>query len=172
MLFADVKNFSMIREELAPEFFSTFIDRVSSVVYGLPVKSVFRNTWGDGLFMVFKDVLDCAELAVKLLETIEAVAWEKLGLPKDTTIRIGVHYGPVYRQMDKIIRRYNYFGSHVNRAARIEPVTTPGCIFTSEQFAAELALLGEHDYVTEYVGVEELAKEFDRCTLYQLARRQ
>ena len=63
LLFADVKNFSMIREELTPEFFSTFIDKVSSVVYDLPVKSVFRNTWGDGLFMVFKDALDCAELA-------------------------------------------------------------------------------------------------------------
>ena len=142
---------------------------MSNVVNESP--TLFQNTWGDGLFVVFGNVLDCAETALTLLERVERIDFENVGLPADTTIRIGVHSGPVYRSLDRIIRRKNFFGAHVNRTARIEPVTTPGCIFASEQFAAELAVLGNHEYVTEYVGEEKLAKDYDKCALYRLARR-
>ena len=37
-------------------------------------------------------------------------------------MRIGLHTGPVFEDYDAIIGRNNYFGSHVSRAARIEPV--------------------------------------------------
>ena len=84
---------------------------------------------------------------------------------------MGIHAGPVYRHLDKIIARYNYFGSHVNRAARIEPVTLPGAAFTSEQFAAAVAVEAPQKFVCEFVGVEWLAKDYDRCALYRLARR-
>jgi class 3 adenylate cyclase len=73
--------------------------------------------------------------------------------------------------MDPIIGRENVFGSQVNRAARIEPVTTPGCAFASEQFSAMLAAEDGHIFTTEYVGIEELAKGYDRCPLYLLGRR-
>jgi pilus assembly protein FimV len=94
-----------------------------------------------------------------------------MDLPPDTALRLGLHAGPVYPHLDKIIERRNFFGSHVNRAARIEPVTTPGCAFASEQFAAALAVEPGHDFVCEYVGVEHLAKDYDRCPLYRLGRR-
>jgi class 3 adenylate cyclase len=73
--------------------------------------------------------------------------------------------------MDKIISRQNFFGSHVNRAARIEPVTTPGCAYASEQFAALVAVECGDNFVCDYVGVEDLAKDYDRCPLYRLRRR-
>lgn len=108
---------------------------------------------------------------MRLLDRVEKVNWERVGLPADTTVRMGIHAGPVYPGLDTIIRRRNFFGSHVNRAARIEPVTTPGCAFTSEQFAASLAVESRHDLVCEYVGIEELAKGYDRIPLYRLGRR-
>ena len=132
------------------------------------VKPQFQNTWGDGLFVVFKDALECAELAVQSPQRIKQVKWQALGLPADTTVRIAVHFGPVFRHLDKIIGRNNYFGSQVNRTARIEPVTTPDCIFASEQFAAELAVHKGHPFRIEFVGIETLAKSYDRCALYQL----
>jgi class 3 adenylate cyclase len=95
-----------------------------------------------------------------------------MGLPADTTVRLGLHAGPVYPQLDRLIGRHNFFGSHVNRAARIEPVTTPGCAFASEQFAAALVVEPGHAFVCEYVGVEALAKGYDRCPLYRLGRRE
>ena len=51
-------------------------------------------------------------------------------------------------------------------------MTTPGCAFTSEQFAAALAVEPGHAFVCEYVGVEHLAKDYDRCPLYRLGRRE
>jgi class 3 adenylate cyclase len=116
-------------------------------------------------------VADCAQAAVQLLERAEQFNWGPLGRETSTPVRIGVHAGPVFSCFDPIIGRTNYFGSHVNRAARIEPVTMPGCAFASEQFAALLEVEARQDFVCEYVGVEELAKHYDRCPLYRLARR-
>jgi class 3 adenylate cyclase len=83
-------------------------------------------------------------------------------------VRIGLHTGPVFEAHDAIIGRNNYFGSHVSRAARIEPVTAPGCAFVSEQFAAALAMTPGHDFVCEYLGMQPLAKDYDICPLYRL----
>jgi len=85
--------------------------------------------------------------------------------------KLGMHAGPVYPMWDEIIERQNFFGSHVNRAARVEPVTTPGAAFSSAEFAAAITVASRHDFLCEFIGVEWLAKEYDRCALYQLARR-
>ena len=171
MLFADVKDFSKIREEHSPRFFLRFLHEVDGALRSLKAAPTFSNTWGDGLYLVFDRVADGAQAALRLLERAQQLNWKDLGLAETTPVRIGIHAGPVFSDMDPIIRRRNYFGSHVNRAARIEPVTMPGCAFTSEQFAALLAMEPGHEFVCEYVGVEPLAKEYDRCPLYRLTRR-
>jgi class 3 adenylate cyclase/tetratricopeptide (TPR) repeat protein len=171
MLFADVKNYSMLDEEQAPAFVATFIGEVARVIGGLAVPPDFQNTWGDGLYLVFPDVVSCADFALRLLDRVRLVDWPGMGLPADTTVRMGIHAGPVYPHYDAIIGRQNFFGAHVNRAARTEPVTTPGAAFTTEQYAAALAVHPAHDYACEFVGVEWLAKEYDRCALYRLVRR-
>src|SRR5438874_2153437 len=94
----------------------------------------------------------------------------QFGLPADAALRVGMHAGPVFQRTDPIIGRANCFGSRVTRAARIEPATTPGCAFVSEQFAALLAVEAGDEFVCEYVGEEELAKGFDRCALYRIER--
>lgn len=171
MLFADVKNYSRLDDERTPLFVATLLGEVRRVIDGLPRPPAFRNTWGDGLYLVFDRVVDCAEFAMRLLERTPEVDWAGLGLPGDTTFRIGIHAGPVYRQRDEIIERENFFGGHVTRAARIEPVTVPGAAFASEQFAAALTAEPGHDFVCEFVGTEWLAKASGRSTLYRLARR-
>jgi class 3 adenylate cyclase len=171
MLFADVKNFSRLDDVRYPDFFSTFLDEVKSVIEEKSPRPAFVNTWGDGLYVVYDRVVDGADFALRLVDRVRGVKWADLGLPVDTTVRIGMHAGPVYQRMDPIIGRENVFGSQVNRAARIEPVTTPGCVFASEQFAAALAVEVGHPFSCEYVGIEELAKGYDRCALYLLGRR-
>jgi class 3 adenylate cyclase len=171
MLFSDVKNFSRLSDTQLPVFLIKFFDEVADVIAASPHPPTFRNTWGDGLFLVFDRVSECADFALRLLDRMDQVHWEAMDLPPDTALRLGLHAGPVYPHLDKIIERRNFFGSHVNRAARIEPVTTPGCAFASEQFAAALAVEPGHDFVCEYVGVEHLAKDYDRCPLYRLGRR-
>ncbi len=170
MLFADVKNFSKLREEQTPAFFVSFLGVVAREIAASSHQPVFANTWGDGLFLVFENPTSCADFALRLLERIERTDWTKFDLPPDTTIRMGIHAGPVYATQDKIIGRTNFFGAHVNRAARIEPVTTPGCAFTTDQFASLLAIEAGESFRCEYVGVEDLAKGYDRCVLYRLSR--
>ena len=172
MLFADVKNFSKLREKQAPDFFRKFLALVQTALVAGLTQPLFGNTWGDGLYLVFDDVVPCADFALRFLESLEAVDWQALGLPKESGVRIGMHAGPVFRGHDPIINRENFFGSHVSRAARIEPVTVPGCAFASEQFAAALAMTPGHGFLCEYLGIEKLAKDYDdRCPLYRLTRR-
>jgi class 3 adenylate cyclase len=171
MLFADVKNFSRLPERKAPEFFMAFLQRVRQVLEHSPVQPCFKNTWGDGLFVVLDTVRDCADFALRLLDDLERLDWIGLGLPEDTGIRIGLHTGPVFQGQDPIIERDSYFGTHVSRAARIEPVTAPGSAFASEQFAASLAMEAPEEFRCEYLGLHDLAKGFDRCPLYRVMRR-
>jgi class 3 adenylate cyclase/tetratricopeptide (TPR) repeat protein len=171
MLFADVKDFSKLREENSPRFFQRFLEEVAAVLRALRCPPIFSNTWGDGLYLVFDHVVDCAEAALHLLERVDQLDWKGLGFGATTPVRTGIHAGPVFSGIDPIIGQRNFFGSHVNRAARIEPVTIPGCAYTSEQFAALLAVEPNHHFVCEYIGIEVLAKQYDRCPLYRLARR-
>lgn len=170
MLFADLKNFSQLREEQSPAFFEGFLGAIVRVIDSSEPGPVFQNTWGDGVYLVFDRVTECADLALRMLDRIGRLNFEKIGLPEDTAVRIGLHAGPVFPGEDPIINCTNFFGSHVTRAARIEPVTPPGCAFTSEQFAAALAAEPGHDFVCEFVGTEELAKGYDKCPLYRLVR--
>ena len=173
MLFADVAGFSGLPEPHLPEFFIAFLALVEQQLKA--TTAIFQNTWGDGLYVVFADVISCAEFALHLLERLERFNFEaygfRLGEDKKPGVRIGLHTGPVFEGHDAIIGRKNYFGSHVSRAARIEPVTAPGCAFVSEQFAAALAVTPGHDFLCEYLGLQPLAKSYDVCPLYRWTSR-
>jgi class 3 adenylate cyclase/tetratricopeptide (TPR) repeat protein len=173
MLFADVAGFSGLPESHLPAFFELFLKEVAQELKATPAK--FQNTWGDGLYLVFDKVEACAGFALRLLGRLEHFdfkqLWRVLPPGKQPGVRIGLHTGPVFPGHDAVIDKDNYFGSHVSRAARIEPVTPPGCAFVSEQFAAALAVTPGHDFVCEYLGLQPLAKEYDVCPLYRLTRR-
>ncbi len=170
MLFADVKGYSALRENQTPVFFAHFLHEVAETLRTQAMRPLFQNTWGDGLFLVFEEPAACADFALSLQARIAGLDFRQWGLPGDMSVRIAIHAGPVFRQIDPIIARENFFGSHVNRTARIEPVTMPGCIYASEQMAALLALENADRYHCEYVGSSELAKGFDRCPLYHITR--
>src|SRR5205085_9685356 len=112
----------------------------------------FINTWGDGLFAVFDSVVHAADFALRLLARMENVNWCGMGFEHNLLMRIGLHAGPVYEHDNPLLKRMDYAGSHVNRTARIEPVTTPGCAFASEQFAAILKMTNDHPLECELAG--------------------
>ena len=170
MLFADVVGFSKLREEAAPSFFVEFLGQIAEVIKVSDPRPVACNTWGDGLFIVFDAVAAAADFALRLRDMVVENDWTRAGLPSDTNIRIAVHAGPVYRAYDPIIERDNYFGAHVNRAARIEPVTTPGSVFVSEQTACLLAAQGSRGFACDYLGVMDFAKQYGSGALYRLRR--
>ena len=72
--------------------------------------------------------------------------------------------------LDPIIKQENFFGSHVTRAARIEPVAAPGSVYVSEQTAAALAASGTREFACDYLGPLGLAKHYGTGRLYRLRR--
>lgn len=169
MLFADVVGFSKLREGEAPAFFLKFLGRVAREIESSALAPVCANTWGDGLYIVFDDAHAAADFALRLRDVIGRTDWRAEGLP-ELAARIGMHSGPVFQAVDPIIQRLNFFGSHVTRAARIEPVTAPGSVFVSEQTAALLEAGGRREFACDYLGSLTMAKGYGTTTLYRLRR--
>jgi len=171
MLFADVANFSKMNEELAPRFFARFPQAVADTLKGFTGRYLLANTWGDGFFAVFDAVADCAAFALELIDRVgEALDWQAMGFPDVNPLRVGLHAGPVFElDKDPVLGRRNFFGQHVNRTARIEPVTMPGCAYASEQFAALLTVKAADSYRCDLIGVEKLPKKAGAYALYRVS---
>lgn len=170
MLFADMVGFSKLREHETPQFFVHFLGAIEREIDAGETRPIFGNTWGDGLYLVFEDVVPGADFALRLRDAIARIEWAKAGLPADMDIRIGMHTGPVFRAIDPIIKRENFFGAHVTRTARIEPVAAPGTVYVSEQLAAALAASDDRRFACDYLGILALSKQFGSSKMYRLRR--
>ena len=168
MLFADMVGYSRLAEEDTPSFLSHFLGAIADIVAQAETPPQFVNTWGDGLFMVFDDVANGAGFALRLRDAVAQCDWPARGLPAGTSIRIGMHTGPVFHAFDRLIGRDNYFGAHVIRAARIEPVVAPGAVYVSAELAFLLAARGAPEFATDYLGSVPLAKGHGQGVLYRL----
>jgi len=169
MLFADVEGFTKVSEELTPLFVEKFLGGISDGLGTLSKPPAFVNTWGDSFFAVFDDLDDALSLAIQLRDYFSKGNWEELGLTDGLEVRISMHAGPVYEELDPVLMRRNFFGKHVNQAARIEPIVLPGSVYVSEIMAALLSF-GHDDFDFEYVGNLELAKNYGSHPIYILQR--
>lgn len=128
------------------------------------------NTWGDGLFFVFNGAEDAGRFALDLRDLVVKTDWIDLGLPRNLSIRIAVHAGPVYVNFDPVVREVTFTGAHVSRAARIEPITHEGEVFASEEFAALAAADQSKGFTCDLVGTTALAKSYGLFRIYSLDR--
>ncbi len=171
MLFGDVRGFSKLTDSQLPRFVNTVLGTSAAVVERYRSDILLANTWGDGLFLVFDDAGKAASCALDLQEAIAGIDLAAAGLPADLALRLGGHLGPVYTAHDPIIERDNFFGAHVSRAARIEPVTPERCIYVTETLAAVLALHNADEFVCDYVGMTQAAKRYGKMRMFLLRRR-
>jgi len=170
LLFADAVGFSKLEEQQIPLFVRCFLGAIAKLVKGGSHSPILTNTWGDGLYFVFRTVTDAGVFALELCDNINNSDWVEFGLPKSLNLRIGLHAGPVYACFDPILERPNYVGTHVSRAARIEPVTPPGLVYASESFAALAAAEAVTEIYCEYVGQTPLAKGYGTFPTYVVRR--
>jgi hypothetical protein len=68
------------------------------------------------------------------------------------------------------LKRDNFFGAHVSRAARIEPVTPERCVYVTETLAAVLALYNASEFECDYVGMTQTAKRYGKMRMFLLRR--
>jgi tetratricopeptide (TPR) repeat protein len=171
MLFGDFKGFSILREAQLPVFVREAMGRFARVLDRHRKGILFCNTWGDGLYIVTRDVVTAATCAIELQEEMASFQPANHGLPEDMGLRLGAHLGPVFRVRDPILKRRNFIGAHVSRAARIEPVTPEGAVYVTEAFAAVLTSSVGNDFICEYVGQLPAAKHYGVMRMYSLRRR-
>src|SRR5229473_3194181 len=171
MLFGDIHGFSKLTDTQLPHFVKLVLGAFGAVVDRYRKDIHLANTWGDGLFLVFDDAGKAANCALDLQEAIAGVDLAAAGLPADMALRLGGHLGPVYRAHDPILKRDNFFGAHVSRAARIEPVTPERCVYVTETLAAVLALYNADRFDCDYVGMTQAAKRYGKMRMFLLRRR-
>jgi class 3 adenylate cyclase/tetratricopeptide (TPR) repeat protein len=170
MLFADAVNFSKLSEQQIPLFMRQFLGRLANLLANSPNAPVLKNTWGDGLYFVFRNVRDAGLLALEMCEDLNRGNWTSRGLPDTLTLRIALHAGPVYSCLDPVLNQMTYTGTHVSRAARIEPVTPPGQVYASQAFAALAAAQGVCEFTCDYVGLTPLAKGYGVFPTFHVRR--
>ena len=98
--------------------------------------------------------------ALRLGEMIRRTQWASLGLPAHLNLRMALHAGPVFESQNPITSTLTYVGTNVCRAARLEPMTPPGRVFASREFAALLYAQGEANFECRYVGQMAMAKNY------------
>ncbi len=137
MLFADIVGFSKLREEHMPAFWS-FMRAVEARMGRTREIPLLVESWGDALYVAADGARALADYAMTLKNAMSDIEGADHGLPTDLQLRIGLHAGPVFEGENPLTGRKIVYGSHVNRAARIEPVALPGNIYASHQFVALL----------------------------------
>ena len=171
MLFGDIKGFSKLREEELPRFVDEVMGRFAEVLRRYGKQVLYRNTWGDAIYVVVPDAATATRCALDLQQSLDQLDLAGVGLPDYLALRLGGHIGPVFEGRDPVLNGPTFFGAHVSRTARIEPVTPPGKFYVTEPFAAALALNRDAQFNCEYVGHMDAAKGYGAMRMYVVKRR-
>jgi class 3 adenylate cyclase len=169
MIFTDFRGFTKLEESVLPIFWKQVMRRMMRVLDRYEGAICYRNTWGDALYAVVVDTRHAAAIALELQDSLRDVDYAALGIDSEPHMRVGAHYGPVFRAGGD--GALNYYGTQVSRTARIEPIAPPGAVYVTEQFAAVLAMEAPDAFVCRYVGPVQLAKGYGALRMYLLTRR-
>ena len=170
IIFSHYRGYAQLSEAAIPAFIQQVMGRIAEVLNRRGDAVCGRNTWGDALYVVVKDPASAAEIALEILETLKDVAIEDATPEEPEGIGIGLHFGPVYQEVDRVTGKDGFYGSEVTLTARIEPKTFPGEIFTTQAFAAILAVTEPARFTARYIGQTELAKGYGVLPIYRLER--
>jgi class 3 adenylate cyclase len=170
-MFSDVVGFSRLADAQVEQFVRGFLVIVGRLARTTSHRPTYKNTWGDGLYFQFRDVRTAGQFALELHDTVRDIDWAALSLPP-LLLRTGLHAGPLFAHRDPVTGQHCLWGRHVTRAARIEPVTPPGEVYASQEFAALAAADGIEEFDCEPVGTVSLAKAYDpSARLFHVRRR-
>lgn len=167
-VFVDMHGYTKLKESQIKTFIAHILTPLATCCEHFSPAPDFINTWGDGLFLAFEKAGDAAKLTLVLQKKFRSIDLEGLNLPDHLSLRIGGHYGIVYESEDPFLKRQNIFGSDVSLAARIEPITPPGSIYVSSNFACQLALSNSDEFRCEYIGQMALHKNRHKIPLFSL----
>ena len=181
MMFSDLSGYSNLQDEHIPAFLD-FLQKLETAIGKIKGDISSLNTWGDAVFAVADNAITVAEFGLRYCDVVETLGKQYTEFPFPIRARISLHIGPVFVAEDPFLKKNNFYGGHINRAARLEPVTRPGQVYATQQFISILSSeingkmheyeqqgLRYYDYFKyEYVGVISLAKNFGNQEVYHL----
>ena len=170
LVFADFAGFSRLSDAQQLTFQGIVMKAMAAAIEPYRARMLSGRTWGDGIYLVFGDVAAAAECALDLVDVVDELDLGNRGLPQIRGLRIGAHAAPVFEGWDPISGNQLFYGVGVTRAARIEPRTPEGEIYTTHAFAALAFLSGSDHFECQYVGTLPTAKQFGEMPLYALRR--
>lgn len=171
ILFSDVRGYSKLSDRDILWYFNELQPALARVLEEFKSGIQHLDTWGDAIFLVTEKATTAAKIAVALNQAIAEVDQSGLKLEEPLLMRIGLHFGPVYKLYDHLCQDYTYSSNDVNKTARIEPVTPPGEIFGTEPFVAMLELEGEGWANFEYAGTIHSAKNYGAFRMFHIRTR-
>jgi class 3 adenylate cyclase len=170
LLFGDVKGFRKTPDHLIPVFQKRIMGAIASTLQRYGQHVLYRNSWGDAIYVVIDDPIVAAECCLAIQEAVGRTKGRGYGLSPDLALRLAAHFGPVYGGHDPIRGEPTFFGAHTTLAAMIEPVTPPGHVYVTEAMAAALTMVAAPRLHVEYVGNVPMAKGFGLTRMYMLER--
>ena len=169
ILFGDAVGFSRLGDRLIRRYHGEVTHTVANVLDRCAAVRD-RNSWGDGLFVLFDGVAAAADCALEIQEAIRAAQADGSCGEPAFRLRMSLHAGPVFAYDDPIRKLRSYGGRHVTRAARIEPIAPLGEVVVTEPVAALLALEAPQTFLCEYVGHQDRAKGSGSERMFLLRR--
>ncbi len=171
ILYGDVEGYSELKEEEIAQFNNTIMSKISDVLRSYDKNVLYKNSFGDAVYVVFEGALAAARCALAIQNVFNEADFKDSETGSKLSFRLGGHFGPIFHGTDFIRDEPSFFGSHVTKVARIEPVTPPGAVYVTEPMAAALALCGSHEIDCDYVGIVALAKNYGEFRMYVLRER-
>ncbi|MEX2614916.1 MAG: adenylate/guanylate cyclase domain-containing protein [Alphaproteobacteria bacterium] len=121
----DARAYGLVREHFA------FLARVVRVCNGSVVKTI-----GDAVMAAFHDPADAVRAAIRVQQGVREFNRESSG--ENIVIKLGVHCGPCIAVT--LSERFDYFGSTINMAARLQGESNGGDIVLSEDVVKDPAV--------------------------------
>jgi class 3 adenylate cyclase len=172
MLMGDIRGYSKLNDRQLLTFSELLLGTCAEILARYDTEIDYRNTWGDAIFIVLSNPAAAARCGLDLRDAVAALELRAADLPDHLALRLSGHLGPIFPMMDPVLDQPSFFGSHITRTARIEPVTPPGGFVVTEAFAAEIELSDHADIACEYVGHRPAAKDYGRLRMYSVEWRR
>ena len=171
IIFSDLKGYSKLSEKETEIFFNKVNSELAKRIQKYFDRAEVFNTWGDAVVAVFTEGEDAVDLVLEYRDFFNAYDFESAGM-RSLLPRIGGHYGEFFVYKDEVLGRANMYGSNINTAARIEPVTRTGEIYVTREFKDAIENLKKPltEVKFDELGIVELAKNFGEKELYRLYR--
>ncbi|QMW23406.1 tetratricopeptide repeat-containing protein [Sandaracinobacteroides saxicola] len=168
ILHADVAGFDELPDADVPAFLGHFTASLGAAVNSLPTSPLHVRSWGQNLIIAFEDVADAARAALALQQGFNQ---RPAGpdFPASLALRVAGHYGIAHTAFDPFAHGQGLYGGAVTLAARIEPVTPPGAIYVSEDFATALFAHDTGGLHADYVGDHIPPRSRDTLRLFALS---